>query len=112
MVVTSRSATSDTAVMQERAASLSTITVQAPHSAWPQPYFEPVNPSSSRRYHSRDRLGSPSQVCSCPLIFTLIMIALALWDQWASVLIWWTRAGPHVLQCARRFNWELSESSS
>ncbi len=83
MVVTSRPATSDTAVMQARAASLSTITVQAPHSAAPHPYFVPVKPSSSRRYHSSGRLGSPSQLCSCPLIFTLIMFALALSDQWS-----------------------------
>ena len=44
MVVTDRPETSFTAVMQARAASPSIWTVQAPHSATPQPYFVPVSP--------------------------------------------------------------------
>ena len=55
-------------------ACLSTITVQAPQSAWPQPYLVPVKPVSSRRNHSSGRSGSPSQLCCWPLIFTVIMI--------------------------------------
>src|ERR1700704_1440584 len=74
MVVTSRSTTSETEVMQARTACLLTITVHAPQRAWPQPYFVPVNPISSRINQSNGRSGSPSQFRSCPLIFTLIMI--------------------------------------
>src|SRR2546423_13602075 len=74
MVVTSRSPTSETEVMQERAACLLTITVHEPQRAWPQPNFVPVKPTSSRRNQSNGRSGSPSQLRSWPLIFTLIMI--------------------------------------
>jgi len=65
-------------VMKERVASLSTMTVHAPHSATPQPYLVPVRPTSSRRNQSSERSGSPSQFCSWPLIFTLIMIVSSL----------------------------------
>src|SRR5262249_11606483 len=37
---------------QERTATPSICTVQAPHMAMPQPYFGPVIPSSSRNTHS------------------------------------------------------------
>src|SRR3954453_15040054 len=74
MVVTSRPTTSETEVTHARTASLSTIMVHAPHRAWPQPYFVPVNPASSRRNQRSGRSGSPSQLRSWPLIFTLIMI--------------------------------------
>src|ERR1700730_786149 len=63
MVVTDRPETSFTAVIQATAASRSICTVQAPHSATPQPYFVPVSPSSSRRYQSRGIDGSPSKDC-------------------------------------------------
>src|ERR1700755_2005644 len=78
MVVTSRPTTSFTEVMQDRTASLSTITVQAPQNAWPQPNLVPVSPVSSRRNQSNGRSGSPSQLRSWPLIFTLIMIVSSL----------------------------------
>ena len=61
MVVTSRSTTSETEVMQARTACLLTITVHAPQRAWPQPNFVPVNPISSRINQSSGRSGSPSQ---------------------------------------------------
>src|SRR6202045_2926126 len=67
MVVTDRPETSFTAVMQARAASPSIWTVQAPHSATPQPYFVPVSPNSSRRNQSNGIDGSPSKDCSWPL---------------------------------------------
>ena len=73
-VIASRPAASETEVMQDRTASLSIITVHEPQSAWPQPNLVPVNPISSRRNQSRGRSGSPSQFCSWPLIFSLIMI--------------------------------------
>src|ERR1700730_6862090 len=59
--------------MQERVASPSTWTVQAPHSATPQPYFVPTSPSSSRRYQSSGVDGSPSNDCSWPLTRNLTM---------------------------------------
>src|SRR6516164_10399098 len=59
------------AVMQARAASPSTCTVQAPHSATPQPYLVPVSPSSSRRYQSSGIDGSPSKDCVWPLTCNL-----------------------------------------
>src|SRR5215475_4665443 len=93
MVVTSRPTTSFTDVMQARTASLSTITVQAPQNAWPQPNLVPVNPISSRRYQSSGRSGSPSQVCSWPFIFTLIMIVSSLFLSLRC--LWRTQAGTH-----------------
>src|SRR3984893_171955 len=62
-------------VTQDRIAFPSWCTVQAPHSAMPQPNLVPVNPKISRRYHSSGRLGSPSKECSTPL--TLICIIFA-----------------------------------
>src|SRR5579872_4508929 len=84
MVVTSCPSTSDIDVMQDRIACLSTITVQAPHSASPQPNLVPVSPTSSRKYQSSERLGSPSQFCSCPLTLSLTIVAswLSLWTCW------------------------------
>src|SRR6266446_3044864 len=73
MVITERPPTSFTAVMQARAASPSTWTVQAPHSATPQPYFVPMSPSSSRKYQSSGVDGSPSNDCSWPLTRNLTM---------------------------------------
>src|SRR5258708_6880824 len=67
MVTTARPATSLIAVAQARAAWPSIWTVQEPHWAMPQPYFVPVNPSSSRRYQSSGIDPSPSKACSWPL---------------------------------------------
>src|SRR5215813_2466919 len=71
IVVTGRPETSLTAVAQARVAWPSTCTVQAPHSATPQPYFVPVSPNSSRRYQSSGIDGSPSKDCVCPLTCNL-----------------------------------------
>src|ERR1700730_1337533 len=73
MVVTERPPTSFTAGTQARVASPSIWTVQAPHSAAPQPYFVPMSPSSSRRYQSSGVDGSPSNDCSWPLTRNLTM---------------------------------------
>src|SRR6266404_2239059 len=73
MVTTERPAISFTAVMQARVASPSIWTVQAPHSATPQPYFVPMSPSSSRKYQSSGIDGSPSNDCSWPLTRNLTM---------------------------------------
>src|SRR5574340_630990 len=58
MVVTALPATSETGVMQDRVASPSTWTVQAPHRAMPQPNLVPVMPNVSLRTHNRGVLGS------------------------------------------------------
>jgi len=62
-------------VIQERVATPSTCTVQAPQSATPQPNFVPVMPSTSRNTHKRGVSSSTSTVRSMPL--TLIVVATA-----------------------------------
>ena len=47
-------------VMQERVAAPSMCTVQAPHSAIPQPNFVPVMPSTSRKTQSSGKSPSTS----------------------------------------------------
>src|SRR2546422_6910542 len=69
MVVTSSPAARDTAATQDRTASPSRCTVQAPHCAMPQPYFVPVSPRFSRRTQSRGVAGSTSR--STRRLFTL-----------------------------------------
>ena len=64
-----------TGVMQERTATPSTCTVQAPHSAMPQPNFVPVMPSTSRNTHSSGVSPSTSTLRSTPL--TLMVVAMA-----------------------------------
>src|SRR5262249_49444448 len=71
IVLTERPLASLMAMAQEREASPSMWTVQAPHSATPQPNFVPVSPSSSRRYQSSGIEGSPSNDCSWPLTCNL-----------------------------------------
>ena len=63
-------------VVQERVATPSTWTVQAPQSAIPQPNFVPVMPSTSRNTHKRGVSPSTSTVRARPL--TLIVVAIAL----------------------------------
>ncbi|XQU71739.1 hypothetical protein OJJOAM_004528 [Cupriavidus sp. H18C1] len=52
MVVMACPSAAETAVMQARIGEPSICTVQAPHSAMPQPNLVPVMPSSSRNTHS------------------------------------------------------------
>src|SRR4029077_12391180 len=66
-------AASEMGVTQERIAWPSRCTVQAPHSAAPQPNLVPVIPSVSRRAQRMGVLGSASTVCSRPLTFSAIM---------------------------------------
>src|SRR6201988_3387218 len=68
-----RPAIDDMRVMQERVASPSMCTVQAPQSAWPQPNFVPVSPSVSRSTQSNGVSGDTSTECGWPL--TVIEIA-------------------------------------
>lgn len=72
MVVMLCPATVEMRAVQERVASPSTWTVQAPHSAWPQPNFVPVSPKVSRRTHSNGVSGETSTECCWP--FTVIEI--------------------------------------
>ena len=58
MVVTLLPSTADTGVTQERTAWPSMCTVQAPHSAIPQPNFVPVSCKWSRMAHNSGMLGS------------------------------------------------------
>src|SRR5215831_3375685 len=61
-------------VIQERVATPSICTVQAPHSAIPQPNLVPVMPSTSR---NTQRSGvSPSTSTRCSASFTLIVNAI------------------------------------
>src|SRR5947199_5533459 len=55
-------------VMQERMAAPSICTVQAPHSAAPQPNFVPVMPSTSRKTQSSGVSPSTSMPCGVPLM--------------------------------------------
>src|SRR3954454_19598152 len=54
-------------VTHERVAFPSTCTVQAPHSAMPQPNFVPVMPRTSRNTQSSGVSASTSTLCVRPL---------------------------------------------
>ena len=58
-------------MLQERTASPLRCTVQAPHSATPQPNFVPVRPARRASTTCSGIDGSPSNVRSCPFTFTL-----------------------------------------
>ena len=68
MVVICLPAASLTAMPQERVATPSIWTVQAPHCAMPQPYLVPVSPTFSRIAHSSGVSGSTSTSKVLPLI--------------------------------------------
>src|SRR4051794_24165378 len=68
IVVILDSPTLSIVVMQERTAEPSRCTVQAPHSAIPQPNFVPVIPSTSRRTHSSGVSPSTSMLRGVPLM--------------------------------------------
>ena len=71
MVVISEVPTLSMEVMQERAGAPSICTVQAPHSAMPQPNLVPVRPSTSRNTHSSGVSSSTSTLCVFPLTLML-----------------------------------------
>src|SRR5215471_19261523 len=62
MVVICLPSASLTGTLQERVATPSIWTVQAPHWAMPQPYLVPVSPTFSRIAHSSGVSGSTSMV--------------------------------------------------
>src|ERR1700716_3181882 len=73
MVVTVLPAAAEIEVMQERIATPSRCTVQAPQSAIPHPNFVPVRPSSSRSVHKRGVSPGTSTVTDLPLTFRVGM---------------------------------------
>src|SRR4051812_16890600 len=68
MVVIFLPTASETSMPQERIATPSTWTVQAPHCAMPQPYLVPVRPAFSRIAHNSGVSGSTSSSNALPLI--------------------------------------------
>src|SRR5262245_7152513 len=66
-------ATSPTAVTHERRGTPSTCTVQAPHSALPQPNLVPVRPTSSRRTHRSGVSAGTATSTGLPLTTSFIM---------------------------------------
>ena len=62
------SVTALTGMLQERVATPSMCTVQAPHWAMPQPYLVPVRPICSRMTQSSGVSGSTSTSRTVPLI--------------------------------------------
>src|SRR5437870_12649799 len=75
MVTTFLFATAEIGVMHERTACPSTCTVQAPHSAMPQPNLVPVRPSTSRSTHSTGMSDGTSTVWSVPFTRSVITAA-------------------------------------
>src|SRR4051812_32741634 len=76
MVVTSRTPTDSSGVTQERTASPSRCTVQAPHSALPQPNLVPTSCISPRSTHSKGVSGSALTVEVLPLILIVVVMEL------------------------------------
>ena len=73
MVTTFLPATSEICSPQARTASPPRWSVEAPHSATPQPNLVPVRPTSSRKNHMSGIEGSPSNLRSCPFTWKLGM---------------------------------------
>src|SRR5713101_4527001 len=61
-----------TAILHDRTALPSTITVQQPHCERPQPNFGPFRPSSPRNTYSSGVLGSVSTIRDLPFTFSEI----------------------------------------
>src|SRR6266849_636825 len=60
-----------TGITQLRLGLPSRFTVQAPHSATPQPNFVPFMPRRSRKTHRSGMSGGASTSCDLPLIFSV-----------------------------------------
>src|SRR5918911_702161 len=76
MVTIFASPTEPAGTEQERVATPSISTVQAPHCATPQPYLVPVRPTHSRIAQSSGVSGGPSTSRVVPLIFSRAMSGL------------------------------------
>src|SRR4029077_7552455 len=84
IVVTFLAPTALTGTEQERVATPSMWTVQAPHWAIPQPYFVPVRPTASRNTHKRGVRGSTSAWYPLPLTLRDTIAYLSLTAQTVS----------------------------
>src|SRR5262249_42281381 len=71
-------------VTHERVAAPLRCTVQAPHSAMPQPNLVPVMPSTSRSTHSNGVSPSTSTLCAVPLTLMLKAMAFSFLQQRSS----------------------------
>lgn len=71
-VVTSRPCAARTGITQERAATPSISTVQAPHSPRPQPYFGPFSARSLRSTSNSGVAGATATRAAAPLTFRSI----------------------------------------
>src|ERR1700710_180473 len=76
MVVIGLPPASETSMPQDRIATPSTWTVQAPHCAMPQPYLVPVMPMVSRNTHSKGVESSTSALWDWPLMDSEIILIL------------------------------------
>ena len=93
MVVICLPTASLTGTAQERIATPSIWTVQAPHCAMPQPYLVPVRPTFSRIAQSSGVSGSTSTFKALPLIVRLAIVLFLDWVQfpvepWEAMLDW------------------------
>src|SRR5260221_6294398 len=79
MVVICLPAASLTTMPQERIATPSTWTVEAPHCAMPQPYLVPVRPIFSRIAQSSGVSGSMSTLNALPLIVRFAIAFPLIW---------------------------------
>src|SRR6266404_8866126 len=77
MVAISRPCTASMDVTHERTASPFRCTVQAPHSALPQPYLVPTSFSSPRSTQSSGVSGSAFTVTALPLMMSVVISFLA-----------------------------------
>jgi len=96
MVVTSPQ-TSPSATWQERTASPSIWTVQAPQAATPQPYLVPVRFSASRSTQSRGTSSGRSTSCAVPLTVSVAGIAAS-------------SCRVRSMQCRRTLRWRQSQA--
>src|SRR5690348_13006345 len=98
MVVICLPAASLTVMPQERTATPSTCTVQAPHCAMPQPYLVPVRPTFSRITQSSGVSGSTSTLNDFPLIvrFAIAVPLLAQSTDGARREIEWQNRGVQI----------------
>src|SRR6266853_1788466 len=104
IVVISEAPMLSTGVMQERVATPSTCTVQAPHSAMPHPNFVPVMPSTSRNTHKSGVSPSTSTVRSTPLILIAVAMATSRLSRGSGMerdSLPWQSAGNAQLGCRR-----------
>src|SRR6185503_5109063 len=86
MVVIFLPSAADIGVLQERIGLPSSSTVQAPHSAAPQPNFVPVMPRVSRSTQRSGVLGSALTSRALPLMVRLAICA-SLTDRWVLLLL-------------------------